>query len=318
MKQLLLSLFSLIVLASCVSPPQSAALLNETPAQFRDAVLVPDVPFYPQEDYQCGPAALATVLGASRVQISPEALVPLVYVPERQGSFQVEMVAAARSYGRLAYQLPPTLHAMFSEVSRGHPVLVMQNLGLDWYPQWHFAVVKGFDLEQRQIILNSALTEDYRLSLATFERTWARAEHWAVLVVEPGIMPLSAQPERYFNAVVALEGNNTAAQVSPAYHAGLARWPNNQHLLMGYGNLLYGQDDLEGAAEHYQKTIDAHPHYAPAYNNLAQIQLQLNQLQSALTMAEKAVELGGDFSDNYAQTRQRVQAAIADRHATSH
>lgn len=318
MKQLLLSLFCLIVLASCVSPPQSAALLNETPAQFRNAVLVPDVPFYPQEDYQCGPAALATVLGASRVQVSPDELVPLVYVPERQGSFQVEMVAAARSYGRLAYQLPPTLHAMFSEVSRGHPVLVMQNLGLDWYPQWHFAVVKGFDLQQGQIILNSALTEDYRLSLATFERTWARADHWAVLVVEPGVMPLNAEPERYFNAVVALENNNTAAQVDPAWHAGLARWPNNQHLLMGYGNLLYGQGDLAGAAEHYQKTIDAHPNYAPAYNNLAQIHLQLNQLPLALALAEKAVELGGDFSDNYAQTRQRVQAAIADRHATSH
>lgn len=317
MKQLLLSLFSLMVLASCVSPPQSAALLNETPAQFRDAVLVPDVPFFPQEDYQCGPAALATVLGASQLQVSPEELVPLVYVPERQGSFQIEMVAAARSYGRLAYQLPPTLQAMFSEVSRGHPVLVMQNLGLDWYPQWHFAVVKGFDLQQGHVILNSALTENYRLSLTTFERTWARADHWAVLVVEPGIMPLSAEPDRYFNAVVALEGSNPAAQVRPAYQSGLARWPDNNNLLMGFGNLLYGQGDIEGAAKHYQQTIDAHPDYAPAYNNLAQIRLQQDDLQQALVLAEKAVELGGDFSDNYAQTRERVQSAIADRDAAS-
>ncbi len=317
MKQLLLSLFIPIVLASCVSPPQSAALLNETPAQFQDAVLVPDVPFFPQEDYQCGPAALATVLGASQLQVNPEELVPLVYVPGRQGSFQIEMVAAARSYGRLAYQLPPTLKAMFSEVSRGHPVLVMQNLGLDWYPQWHFAVVKGFDLQEGHIILNSALTENYRLSLTTFERTWARADHWAVLVVEPGIMPLSAEPERYFSAVVALEGNNSPAQVSPAYLSGLARWPDNSSLLMGFGNLLYGQGDFDGAAEHYQRTIDAHPDYAPAYNNLAQIHLQQNELQQALTLAEKAVELGGDFSDNYAQTRERVQSALADRDAAS-
>lgn len=315
MKQLLLSLFSLILLASCVSPPQSAALLNETPAQFRDAVVIPDVPFFPQEDYQCGPAALATVLGASQLRVSPEELVPLVYVPERQGSFQIEMVAAARSYGRLAYQLPPTLQAMFSEVSRGHPVLVMQNLGLDWYPQWHFAVVKGFDLQQGQVILNSALTEDYRLALTTFERTWARAEHWAVLVVEPGIMPLHAEPDRYFNAVVALEASNTAAQVSPAYRSGLERWPDNSNLLMGFGNLLYGQGDITGAAEHYQRTIDFHPDYAPAYNNLAQIRLQQNNLEQAFTLAQKAVELGGDFSDNYAQTRQRVQTAIADRKA---
>ncbi len=310
MKQLLLSLFTLIVLASCVSPPQSAALLNQTPAQFSDAVLVPDVPFFPQEDYQCGPAALATVLGASQLQVSPEELVPLVYVPERRGSFQVEMVAAARSYGRLAYQLPPTLQAMFSEVSRGYPVLVMQNLGLDWYPQWHFAVVKGFDLHQGHIILNSAITENYRVPLATFERTWARAGHWSVLVVEPGVMPISATPERYFNAVVALEGNNPAELTRQAYQAGLTRWPEDNNLLMGYGNLLYAQDNIGGAAEHYQKTIDAHPDYAPAYNNLAQIRLQQSRLIQALTLAEKAVELGGDFSDNYARTRQQIQSAM--------
>lgn len=317
MKQLLLSLFTLIVLVSCVSPPQSAALLNETPAQFSDAVLVPDVPFFPQEDYQCGPAALATVLGASQLQVSPEELVPLVYVPERRGSFQIEMVAAARSYGRLAYQLPPTLQAMFSEVSRGYPVLVMQNLGLDWYPQWHFAVVKGFDLEQGHIILNSALTENYKLPLATFERTWARAEHWAVLVVEPGVMPLSAEPERYFNAVVALEGNNPAVLSRRAYQSGLERWPDHSNLLMGYGNLLYSEGDITGAADHYRKTIDAHPGYAPAYNNLAQIHLQQADLEQALMLAEKAVELGGDFSDNYAQTRQRIQSAIDDRRTST-
>lgn len=313
MRKLLLSLLSLIMLASCVSAPQSAVLMSEMPARFIDAVIVPDVPFFPQEAYQCGPAALATVLGASQLQVSPEELVPLVYVPERQGSFQIEMVAAARSYGRLAYQLPPTLQAVFDEVSRGHPVLIMQNLGLSWYPQWHFAVIKGFDLHRGLVILNSALIENYELPLRTFERTWARADHWAVLVVEPGVMPLSAEPDRYFNAVVALEGNNPAKISSRAYESGLSRWPDHSNLLMGYGNLLYSQDDIDGAAAHYQKAIDFHPDYAPAYNNLAQIRLQQDELQQALTLAEKAIELGGDFSDNYAQTRQRIQSSIGDR-----
>lgn len=317
MKQLSLTLFTLIVLASCVSPPQSAALLNETPAQFSDAVLAPDIPFFPQDDYQCGPAALATVLGASQLQVSPEELVPLVYVPERQGSFQIEMVAAARSYGRLAYQLPPTLQAIFSEVSRGYPVLVMQNLGLDWYPQWHFAVVKGFDLQQGHIILNSALTENYRVPLATFERTWARAEYWAVLVVAPGVMPVDAEPKRYFNAVVALEGNNPAELTARAYQSGLTRWPGDSNLLMGYGNLLYAQGDIDGAASHYQQTMDAHPDYAPAYNNLAQIRLQQADLDLALMLAEKAVELGGDFSDNYVRTRQRIMSAMESQSHSS-
>jgi len=39
-------------------------------------VLLAPVPFYPQREYQCGPAALASVLGAAGVSTSPAALAP--------------------------------------------------------------------------------------------------------------------------------------------------------------------------------------------------------------------------------------------------
>ncbi|MEO7385334.1 MAG: hypothetical protein ABIX37_00195, partial [Gammaproteobacteria bacterium] len=44
------------------------------------------VPFFPQTIHQCGPAALATVLGASGVIATPDELAPLVYLPGRRGS----------------------------------------------------------------------------------------------------------------------------------------------------------------------------------------------------------------------------------------
>ncbi len=110
-------------------------------------------PFFPQSDYQCGPAALATVLTASGVTTTPEALVPKVYLPGRQGSLQPELVAAARQYDRLAYVLEPALAQVVAEVAAGRPVLVMQNLGLASYPVWHFAVVVGYDREAEQLVL---------------------------------------------------------------------------------------------------------------------------------------------------------------------
>ena len=51
------------------------------------------VPFFAQEEYQCGPAALAMLLNYSAVDVSPEELVPLVYVPDKQGSYPLEIVA---------------------------------------------------------------------------------------------------------------------------------------------------------------------------------------------------------------------------------
>ena len=52
----------------------------------------------PQREYQCGPAALATVLAASGVAVTPDDLTARVYIPERRGSLQPEMIAATRAY----------------------------------------------------------------------------------------------------------------------------------------------------------------------------------------------------------------------------
>jgi hypothetical protein len=55
-----------------------------------------DTPFYPQKEYQCGPASLATLLVASGVCVDPDILVPLVYLPGRRGSLQLELMSASR------------------------------------------------------------------------------------------------------------------------------------------------------------------------------------------------------------------------------
>jgi len=314
MKQLIYSLFSLALLAGCAAAPQSDLLLQQTPAAFQQPMSIADVPFFPQQAYQCGPAALATMLGASQLEVNPDDLVPLVYVPERQGSFQVEMVAAARSFGRLTYQIPPTLDALLTEVNAGNPVLVMQNLGLNWYPQWHFAVVKGHDLNRRVLVLNSAMTEDYRLALSTFERTWARADHWAVVIVEPGQIPATAEADRYFSAAVALETNNPPSVAAAAYLAGIEHWPGDSRLLMAYGNLLFAEGDKEAAALQYRLTISHNPDYAPAYNNLATILLEQGELTEAKANVERAVALGGDFLESYLRTQERVRQALSQGH----
>ena len=302
-------IFALALLGGCMTPPQSAALLQQTSEAFSAPVVLDEIPFFPQQAYQCGPAALATMLGASQVNVIPEDLVPLVYVPEREGSFQVELIAAARSYGRLAYEIPQTLTALLAEVNASHPVLVMQNLGVAWYPKWHYAVVKGFDLEKKQVILNSGVLENYAMPLTTFERTWARSGYWAIVVLEPGTMPASAEPLQYFNAVVALESDNPPQLVADAYTSGLELWPSDRNLLMGYGNLLYGMGgEASTAADIFQKVTDSHPDYAPAYNNLAQILFESGQKTQALEYANKAVELGGDFSELYQETLRMIIA----------
>ena len=96
-------LAALVLLGGCAQlVPQTVALRTGWPAGVPQSVELAGVPFFPQDDYQCGPAALATVLAHSGVRVTPEALVPQVYLPARHGSLQVEMLAAARRHDRVA------------------------------------------------------------------------------------------------------------------------------------------------------------------------------------------------------------------------
>ena len=116
----------LVLLSGCASIPPS---VGEPPYPER-AIELEDTPFYPQERYQCGPAALATVLDKSGAAVSLEEIVDRVYLPGRQGSLQFELMAATRTEGRLPYVIDASLAAVWRELEQGRPVLVLQNLGV--------------------------------------------------------------------------------------------------------------------------------------------------------------------------------------------
>lgn len=301
-------------LAGCAGAPQSAALLASWETQslpLQSPILLDDVPFFPQDEYQCGPAALATLLGADGVEISPDALVDQVYVPAREGSLQIEMLAAPRRLGRLSYLLLPELQQLLVEVASGRPVLVMQNLGLDRFPQWHYAVVVGYDLAREELTLRSGLIRDYKVSMRVFERTWGRAGHWAFVSLVPGELPASANEQQYFQALSAFQGDAAPQQLMAAYDAGIGRWPDSLALAMGYANLVYDSGDRQAARDRYQAIVVAHPQSAAAHNNLAQVLLETGDLHQAEEHARKAVTLGGNFSEVYAATLESILDAAA-------
>ena len=182
-------------LGGCATP-QSQALLKLNSHHLPQQVELVEVPYYPQETHQCGPAALATVLNAGGSQVTPQDLTPEVYLPGREGSLQVEMLAATRRNGLLAYELSPRLEDMLREVAAGTPVVVLQNLGLSWYPVWHYAVVVGYDLEREEIILRSGRERRQLMQLTTFEHTWRRSGYWAMLAMPPDKLPQPANTAR--------------------------------------------------------------------------------------------------------------------------
>ena len=136
---------AVLALGGCAQlVPQTISLRTAWPQGVKEHVIIPDVPFFPQTDYQCGPAALATILTYSGAPAKPDDLVSQVYLPSRQGSLQIEMLAAPRRWGRVPYALAPRYQDLLREIAAGNPVLVLQDVGPMW-TQWHYAVVYGFD-----------------------------------------------------------------------------------------------------------------------------------------------------------------------------
>jgi tetratricopeptide (TPR) repeat protein len=293
-----------MLLAAC-APMQAGSLPGKRPADLPAAAEIASAPFFAQEDYECGPAALATVLTQAGRAASPEALVPQVYLPARKGSLQAEMLAAARRHGTLAYRLAPRLEDLLREVAAGNPVVVLQNLALDWAPQWHYAVAVGYDLETRVLVLRSGTTRRLEMPLETFERTWARAERWAMLALPPGRMPATASEAAYLAAAAALE-RVTPQAAAHAYEAALGRWPASAAARIGQGNAAYAAGDLEGAAAAYARATQDHPGAADAWNNLAQALHELGRRDAALAAARRAVEIGGPRAQAYRETLQDI------------
>lgn len=289
------------VLTSCAAPGVREVTQNTQLPRHHELT---GTPFFPQELYQCGPAALATALNAIDIRVTSEQLTPEVYIPSRQGSLQIEMLAATRRHGALAIQIPPRLDAVLQEISAGNVVVVMQNLGLSWAPSWHYAVAVGFDLDKQLIWLRSGTFERFEMTLSTFERTWARSQHWAFVALQPGQLPASSGSNAAIKGLLAFEKTAPAARTRAAYEAAVKRWPDDLVLLMGLGNSSYAAGDLDGAARAFQQATVAHPDSAAAHNNLAHVLLEQGDTEKAMQAAEKAMQLAGQD--------ERLKAQIAE------
>ncbi|MFO7707673.1 MAG: PA2778 family cysteine peptidase [Desulfobacterales bacterium] len=290
------------MLAGCAGtavrwPPPSAGL---PPSR-----LLADVPFFAQEQYQCGPAALAMGLAWSGLEVTPPELTDLVYTASLRGSLQPAMIAAARRLGRLAYVIRGS-DALLREVAAGRPVIVLQNLGLAWAPRWHYAVVIGYDMEADTAILHTGVSAQRSTRWPLFLNTWSRGDFWGLLVLKATDLPATAEEAAYVEAALGLENTKRFAEATQAYRTALARWPGNLAALMGLGNSAYAQGALAAAGAAFQEAAEAHPQSGAAWNNLAHVRLKQGQRAEALEAASRAIALGGPLAPTFQKTLDEI------------
>ena len=299
------------LLGGCASlVPQTAVLREGLPQGLPAQAEIAEVPFFPQAEYQCGPAALATVLAHFKVKVTPDDLVAEVYLPERKGSLQVEMLAAARRHGVVSYLLAPSLEDVMREVAGGNPVIVLQDQGIGPFENWHYAVVVGYDYQSGELILRSGEQKRRMLHFAFHEYMWSKGGYWAMLAVPPDRIPATATEAGWLAAIAAFERVDARGAQS-AYANFLKRWPANVNAALALANTHYALSELKEAEAVLRLAAGRQPDSVIVLNNLAQTLSDQGRHAEALALVERAVAAGGPFEPAARETRAMILGRMA-------
>lgn len=291
----------IIILNGCqLAPSHSRVESNATsPSQYLS------VPFFAQEKYQCGPAALASVLSYAGAPTNPETLVEEVWLPKRRGSLAMELAAAARARGLLVYPIN-TNTALFAELDANHPVLIQQNLLFKWLPQWHFAVVIGYDENGETLLLHSGTEQSKKVGAAWFENHWRKAEYIGFVVLKAGELPAQSEPLPLAAAIANVDHSSGVANLD-LWKSAAARYPDESIIRFSYGNALYQDGSFSAAAEQYSHATKLAPAFHQAWNNLADVYKQAHCKIEAQKSIQAALKLKPE-NQTYQGTQLEIKA----------
>lgn len=292
----------LLLVTGCATPPQTAELLQRPP-EVKPAHQIENVPFYAQKAFFCGPTTLAEIFNFYGRQQSPDDIAPWLFVPEKQGSFQIEMVAAARAHDFLAYQDRGSLRQLIHLLDDNIPVIVFQNLSIDWFPAWHYAVVKGYDLEQQKFYLHSGTIKDHETDFDVFERTWKRGNYWLLVILPPDKTSKQLNSFVFTRSAQDLISTNRTQAGLQALKSATHQWKDYWLPYFLLGNYYLKEDRLE-AITWYEKGLEFALDNASYLNNYAYALNKSGQQKKALKWILKAIELDRDnqnIQDTYRQ-----------------
>jgi ABC-type bacteriocin/lantibiotic exporter with double-glycine peptidase domain len=148
--------------------------------------IVPNVPFVAQRTaHDCGPAALAMVLGYFRVPAAAAEHPEFAGGDVRAGTLR----DVARAQGLEAFVVSGTFDDLFAQIGRGRPVLVglAKPMALTGGRALaHYEVVVGISRSKRQILSLDPATGLRENTLEGFAREWAPTKQVTIVIFPPG------------------------------------------------------------------------------------------------------------------------------------
>ncbi len=150
------------------------------------AFVLKGVPFYPQLDYYCGPASLASVINYWGGKVTQEEIGERIFRKDLKGSLSIDLLLYARERGFKTEVMRGSIERLKEEIRKGRPLIAFLNVGLRWLPRWHYVVVFGYDDERKEVIVHSGRERGKRLSYSEFLKMWKATDYWTLILTPEG------------------------------------------------------------------------------------------------------------------------------------
>lgn len=142
--------------------------------------MIRDVPFYPQEDYQCGPASMASVLSYWNVRAEPDDIGKEIFSKSARGTLTIDMILYAKKNGFYAEQSKGSMEQLKNSVDSGYPIIVLVDYGISVFQINHFMVVTGYNNDG--VIVHSGKFPNRFISQKDFLSAWKKTDYWTLLI----------------------------------------------------------------------------------------------------------------------------------------
>lgn len=177
-----IAFFLLVFMAGCGTAGQSVKK-DMVPTDNARAGFIQGVPFFPQERYMCGPAALASVFAHYGHKAGMREVAGKVYEPSLKGSLPIDLLVYAKTKGFAVNYYMGGLDDLKARVDRSEPLILFLNLGHKQYPLGHYIVVLGYDDKEQRIIAHSG-EKEMAYTYKELLRSWGKT-NFATLLVTP-------------------------------------------------------------------------------------------------------------------------------------
>lgn len=184
-KRSFLILILALSFAGCASPGRDAVISSIKSAPATGAV-IEGVPFFAQDRYDCGPAALASIMSFYGEAADIDEIKGRVYNEMLKGTLPLDMLSYAKERGFEARYYKGGLDDLREAVKKGEPLILFLNLGYDFYPVGHYIVATGFSDSVGAVLAHSGMDREKAYGFKELEKAWSKTGYSTLLVRPKG------------------------------------------------------------------------------------------------------------------------------------